>query len=98
MTTRSSNLDWTTYVPRRVYDAARRLEAACERCGHPSPIAVAEDRMALRPTLAERVLWHQVWCFLMEDHNVTPDYDIEFIVVDDPDVDCIYSLAPDRMN
>lgn len=44
MSTRSPNPDWITYVPRRVYDAARRLEAACVRCRYPSLIAGAELR------------------------------------------------------
>ena len=54
MSTILSNLDWITYVPRRVYDAARRLEAACDRCGCPSPIGVAEYRWEYRPTLLSR--------------------------------------------
>lgn len=93
-----SKPDWITYVPRRVHDAARRLEAACERCGCPSPIGVAEYRAGFRPTLAGRVLWHQVWCFLMEDHNVSADYNIEFVVVDDPAFDCLLSLTPEQLH
>ena len=88
--------DWITYVPRRVYDTATRLEAACGRCGHPSPISVAEDRMALRPTLSARVHWHQVWRYMMESQNVAPDFDIRFVVVDDPTFDCLHSVAPYR--
>lgn len=98
MSTRSSNLDWITYVPRRVHDAARRLEAACDRCGCPSPIGVAEYRWEYRPTLAARKLWHQVWCFLMEEHNVSCDYDIKFVVVDDPAFDCLQSVTPKQLN
>lgn len=90
--------DWITYVPRRVHDAATRLEAACERCGHPSPIGVAEDRMAFRPTLAACAHWHQVWCYMMESHNVAPDYNIRFIVVDDPAFACLHSVTPERLN
>ena len=93
-----SKPDWITYVPRRVYDAARRLEAACERSGCPSPIGVAEYRADFRPTLAGRVLWHQVWRFMMEDHNVSVDYDIAFVIVDDPAFDCIHSVTPDHLN
>tara|TARA_R110000850_G_scaffold165215_4_gene290262 strand:- start:2186 stop:2470 length:285 start_codon:yes stop_codon:yes gene_type:complete len=93
-----SKPDWITYVPRRVYDAARRLESACERCGCPSPIGVAEYRSGFRPTLAGRVLWHQVWCFLMEDHNVSDIYDIAFVVVDDPAFDCIYSTTAEQLH
>ena len=93
-----SKPDWITYVPRRVYDAARRLEAACERCGCPSPIGVAEYRSDFRPTLAGRVLWHQVWWYLMESHNVAGDYDIAFVVVDDPAFDCVYSVTPKALN
>lgn len=90
--------DWITYVPRRVYDAAKRLESACGRCGHPSPIGVAEDRMASRPSLSACVHWHQVWRYMMESHNAAADFDIRFVVVDDPAFDCLYSVAPERMN
>ena len=93
-----SKPDWITYVPRRVYDAARRLEAACERSSYPSPIGVAEYRSDFRPTLAGRVLWHQAWRFMMEDHNVSVDYDIEFVIVDDPAFDCIHSVTPEQLN
>ena len=93
-----SKPDWITYVPRRVYDAARRLEAACERRGYPSPIGVAEYRSDFRPTLAGRALWYQVWRFMMEDHNVSVDYEIAFVVVDDPAFDCIYSITPEQVN
>ena len=93
-----SKPDWITYVPRRVHDAARRLEAACERCGCPSPIGVAEYRADFRPTLAGRVLWHQVWRFMMEEHNVSDIYDIAFVVVDDPAFDCIYSTTPEQLH
>ena len=93
-----SNPDWITYVPRRVYDAARRLEAACERCGCPSPIGVAEYRSGYRPTLAARVLWHQVWCFLMEEECIPPGHDVAFLVVDDPAFDCIFSITPKRLH
>ena len=83
-----SKPDWITYVPRRVYDAARRLESACERCGCPSPIGVAEYRSGFRPTLAGRVLWHQV----------SDIYDIAFVVVDDPAFDCIYSTTAEQLH
>ena len=90
--------DWITYIPRRVYDAASRMEAACKRIDFPSPIAVAEERMRCREAMSERVLWHQVWRYLMEKDCVIPDYDIRFVVVDDPDFDCIHSVAPYRMH
>lgn len=93
-----SKPDWITYVPRRVYNAARRLEAACERCGGLSPELVAECRSDFRSTLAGRVLWHQVWRFLVEEHNVSVDYDILFVVVDDPAFDCIYSTTPEQLH
>ena len=93
-----NNLDWITYVPRRVYDAATSLEAACERCGHPSPIGVAEDRMSFRHSLSARVHWNQVWAYMMESHNVTPDYNIRFVVVDDPAFGCLYSVAPCQLH
>jgi len=93
-----SNLNWITYVPLPVYDAARRLEAACDRCGCPSPIGVAEYRADFRPTLAARVLWHQVWCFLTEEHNVSCDYAIRFVVVDDPAFKCIYSTTAEQLH
>ena len=98
MSTRSSNPDWITYVPRRVHDAARRLEAACDRCGCPSPIGVAEHRSDFRQALAARMLWHQVWRFLMEEHNVSCDYDIKFVVVDDPAFECLQSVTPKELN
>ena len=90
--------DWITYVPRNVHEAAAKLEAACARCEHPSPIGVAENRMAFRPTLPARVLWHQVWRYMMERDNVAPDFTIRFVVVDDPAFDCVYSVAPERVN
>ncbi len=93
-----NDFDWITYVPRRVYDAAKRLESACKRCGYPSPIGVAEDRMVMRSTLSARVQWHQVWCYMMESHNAAADFDIYFVVVDDPAFDCLYSVAPERLN
>ncbi|WP_112321942.1 hypothetical protein [Oceanibium sediminis] len=93
-----SNPDWITYVPRRVYDAARRLEAACERTGYPSPIGVAEYRWDVRQTQDARILWHQVWRFLMEEHNVSDLYDIVFVVVDDPAFDRIYSTTPKQLH
>lgn len=98
MSTRPSNLDWITYVPRRVYDAARRLEAACDRCRCPSPIGVAEYRSDFRSTQAERAFWDQVWRFLMEEHNVSCDYDIKFVVVDDPAFECLHSVTPKQLN
>lgn len=98
MSKRSSNPDWITYVPRRVYGAARRLEAACDRCGCPSPIGVAEHRWEYRPTPPARKLWHQVWRFLMEEHNVACDYDIKFVVVDDPAFEYLHSLTPKQLN
>src|SRR5690606_2142468 len=40
-----NELVWTTYVPRRVYRTARRLEEACENAeGQLSPIGEAEWR------------------------------------------------------
>ena len=93
-----SKPDAITYIPRRVFDAARRLEAACERIGCPSAIAVAEYRSESRTTLAARVLWHQVWCFLMEEDCIPPDFDIVFVVVDDPAFDCIFSTTPDGLH
>ncbi|WP_373088364.1 hypothetical protein [Sneathiella sp.] len=93
-----SQLDWITYVPRRVHDAAMRLEAACERCGYPSPIGVAEYRMAFRSTLSACVHWHQVWRYMMESHNAAVDFNIRFVVVDDPAFDCLHSVAPERLN
>lgn len=82
-----SKPDWITYVPRRVYDAARRLEAACERIGCPSAIGVAEHRSDIRLTPAQRVLWRQVCFFLMEEDCVPPDFTVKFVVVDDPEFD-----------
>ncbi len=58
------------YVPRSVHEAAAKLEAACARCEHPSPIGVAEHGMAFRQTLPARVLWHQVWRYMTERDNV----------------------------
>ncbi|WP_150120207.1 MULTISPECIES: hypothetical protein [unclassified Sulfitobacter] len=98
MSVRPSNPDWITYVPRRVYDAARRLEAACERSGYPSPIGVAEYRWESRRTRAARILWHQVWRLLMEEHNASGDYAIKFVVVDDPTFECLHSVTPKQLN
>ena len=98
MSTVSSRPDWITYVPRRVYDAARRLEAACERCGCPSPIGVAEYRSDFRPTQSARVFWYQVWLYMMEDHNVSDIYAIKFVIVDDPAFDSFTSLTPKELN
>lgn len=90
--------DWITYVPRRVYDAATSLEAACKRCGCPSPLTVVENRMTYRPTLSARVLWHQVWCYMMESHNVTREFNVRFVVVDDPAFDCLCTVTPERLH
>lgn len=90
--------DAITYVPRRVYDAARRLEAACKRVGCPSEISVAEYRSDNRPTRQARVFWHQVWCLLMEEECIPPDFELVFVVVDDPAFDRICSTTPDKLN
>jgi len=93
-----SKPDWITYVPRCVYDAARRLEAACEGSGYPSPIGVAEYRSDFRPTLAGRMFWRQVWLFLMEEDCIPPDHIIEFVVVNDPALEHICSVTPKALN
>jgi glycine cleavage system protein P-like pyridoxal-binding family len=61
------------------------------------PIGVAEHRWEYRSTLAARKLWHQVWCFLMEEHNVSCDYDIKFVVVDDPAFECLKKVVIPRL-
>ena len=73
-----SNPDWITYVPRRVYDAARRLEAACERCGGLSSELVAEYRSDFRSTLAGRVLW-QRWSRIFDQFAAGLSYRMGFI-------------------
>lgn len=98
MSKRSSTPDWITYVPRRVHDAARRLEAACERVGCPSPNGVAEHRSDFRPTREGRMFWRQVWLILMEEDCIPPGYMIKFVVVDNPAFECLHSVTPKGLN
>lgn len=94
-----TDLVWTTYVPRRVYRTARRLEEACENAeDKPSPIGEAEWRMTTWPTQSGRDLWAEVWRFLMGEYCRQVDENIRVVIVDDPGFDRVISVSPRQIH
>ncbi|MFC5583803.1 hypothetical protein ACFPOD_01665 [Nitratireductor kimnyeongensis] len=91
------NPDWTTYVPRRVYDTARTLETACERANL-SPIGEVEWRMTHWPTKSGRAFWGEVWRFLMEEYCIGSEYRYEIVVIDDPGFERVVTVLPQQLH